>query len=253
LLDADNTLWDMNAVYAAAQLALLATIERMLGRRPVEGDRLAYVRSIDQAIAERHHSRLRYPLRLLVLGLVEALSGESVGRAVAKVLTGLRSFNTPELEYAEESYRNDLAAIPALRPGVEGGLIALRAWGAGLIVVTEGGRERVLATAARLQIDGLMDKFIEGPKQPDLFNRLRQLSAVTANAFMVGDQLDRDIAPAKSAGLITIYYPSEFQPRWAPLVDNIRPDYVVHSFAEVPGIVSSHMSAPDVSRARGAN
>jgi putative hydrolase of the HAD superfamily len=55
---------------------------------------------------------------------------------------------------------------------------------------------------------------------------------------MVGDQLDRDIAPAKEAGLTTIYFPSGFKPKWMPLEAEVRPDFKIESFAEVPAIVA---------------
>ncbi len=54
---------------------------------------------------------------------------------------------------------------------------------------------------------------------------------------MVGDQLDRDIGPAKEAGLTTIYFPGGFSPRWAPAEESVGPAFRVSSFAEVPEIV----------------
>ena len=47
-IDADNTLWDTDGVYADAQLALLNELEDRLGVQFPELDRLAFVRSIDQ-------------------------------------------------------------------------------------------------------------------------------------------------------------------------------------------------------------
>lgn len=71
---------------------------------------------------------------------------------------------------------------------------------------------------------------------------LNGLTDAPDNAFMVGDQLDRDIAPAKAAGVNTIYFPGGFQPRWAPDLQSIRPDHVIASFAEVPNIVLNFIS-----------
>jgi hypothetical protein len=33
--------------------------------------------------------------------------------------------------------------------------------------------------------------------------------------MMVGDQLDRDIEPAKAAGFVTAWFPGGFTPRWS--------------------------------------
>ena len=54
---------------------------------------------------------------------------------------------------------------------------------------------------------------------------------------MVGDQLERDIRPAKEAGLRTIYFPGGFKPKWEASSNNVHPDYQISSFAEVPAIV----------------
>ncbi|MBK6491620.1 MAG: HAD hydrolase-like protein [Sphingomonadales bacterium] len=83
---------------------------------------------------------------------------------------------------------------------------------------------------------------VEGVKRPDLYRRILRLTG-TLEAFMVGDQLDRDIAPAKAAGLETIYFPGGFQPRWLPAVGKVGPDYTIASFAEVPDIVLAERKA----------
>ncbi|HTD32123.1 MAG TPA: hypothetical protein VK665_00580, partial [Candidatus Elarobacter sp.] len=53
--DADNRLWDTNAVYERAQLRLLNDVEASAGARaPVpEAGRLDYLRAIDQRIADQ--------------------------------------------------------------------------------------------------------------------------------------------------------------------------------------------------------
>ena len=56
-------------------------------------------------------------------------------------------------------------------------------------------------------------------------------------AFMIGDQLDRDIAPAKAAGLITVYFPGGFRPKWTPDESSIGPDFKVSDFMQAAQIV----------------
>lgn len=55
---------------------------------------------------------------------------------------------------------------------------------------------------------------------------------------MIGDQLARDIAAAKAAGLETIWFPGGFRPGWEPDAETVRPDHVVTSFAAVPAIMA---------------
>jgi putative hydrolase of the HAD superfamily len=56
---------------------------------------------------------------------------------------------------------------------------------------------------------------------------------------MIGDQLDRDILPAKEAGLITIYLPGGFRPKWSPLAGGPHPDYEIASFWEAVDIIAA--------------
>ena len=63
---------------------------------------------------------------------------------------------------------------------------------------------------------------------------------------MIGDQLDRDIAPAKAAGLTTIFFPGGFRPKWQPAEGDVRPDYTVQDFNQAAAFVldtSAHIIA----------
>src|SRR3546814_20460630 len=67
-------------------------------------------------------------------------------------------------------------------------------------VITEGERDRVRRTARAHQLEGLFDRIIEAPKIPRIYQRALRLVGDASTAFMVGDQLQRDIRPAKEAG-----------------------------------------------------
>ena len=240
-VDADNTLWETDAVFAEAQLNLLAAVEEAMRTRARVDDRLGYVRDIDQGIAERHHSGLRYPPKLLIRAAASALGGEAPDRAARLALTGSAKAVLGEDVAAaiEGRYFEDLARAPALRPGVLEGLAILQNAGATVLIVTEGARAKVECTADRLGLAGHFTRIIEGAKRPDLFRRVLRLTGAPPRAFMVGDQLDRDIVPAKEAGAGTIYFPGGFKPRWHPTAEEVVPDHVVTTFLDVPRIVLS--------------
>src|SRR3546814_17121310 len=80
-----------------------------------------------------------------------------------------------------------------------------------IFVITEGERDRVRRTARAHQLEGLFDRIIEAPKIPRIYQRALRLVGDASTAFMVGDQLQRDIRPAKEAGLRTIYFPGGFR------------------------------------------
>lgn len=238
-VDADNTLWDTDSVFADAQRNMLERVEAATGTAANADDRLAYVRAVDQAIAERHHARLRYPPKLLVRGLEAALAGLPVERAARAAwrspeLNGLSEECVDEIERA---FLVDLRRDPKLRPGVREGLQALRAANCVVLIVTEGPRAKVEKTTKSLALHDLIARIIEGPKRPELYQRALRLMGAPQRAFMIGDQLDRDVAPAKAAGLETIYFPGGFVPRWARDEADVRPDHIIGTFADVPGIV----------------
>lgn len=238
-VDADNTLWDTDAVFAESQLALLEAVEAGVGRRTAAADRLAFLRAIDQALAERHHARLRYPPRLLVRATELALGGIDGDSAARAAWRGGQTYRLSDDQAGdiERRFFENLAHAPEIRPGVLIGLSALEQAGCLLLIVTEGAKAKVERNAERVGVAQFFERIIEGPKAPELYRRVLSFTGAPARAFMVGDQLDRDITPAKTAGLGTIFFPGGFQPRWTPAVEQVRPDYTIASFDEVPDIV----------------
>jgi putative hydrolase of the HAD superfamily len=239
-VDADNTLWDTDAVFARAQIQLLAEVEKVVGISSRAGDRLAFIRALDQQLAEHHHQGLRYPPRLLARAAALALAGFSASRAARSAWLGelKMPFGEEVAASVEQSFMAAISQPPELRPGVIEGLDRLLEGGSEVLIVTESAEAKATATADRLGLRGHFTRIIEGKKRPDLYKRVLRLTRSEGPAFMVGDQLDRDIAPAKEAGLATIYFPSGFKPKWMPDEAEVRPDFKIESFAEVPPIVA---------------
>ncbi|WP_287181528.1 HAD family hydrolase [Mesorhizobium sp.] len=239
-VDADNTLWDTDGVFAVAQLNLLESIERAVGHSTARSDRLSFVRGVDQALAEQHHLGLRYPPRLLAIGIAFALRGDEAGTA-AKRAWEERSTSSgidPSLvEQIEREFVQYIRRMPDLLPGVRNGLQRLFDGGVLILVLTEGARNRVIQTADQHGLNQFFDRVIEAPKSERLFQRVQKLARVRLPAFMIGDQLQRDIAPAKAAGLVTIYIPSRFRPQWEPDEAAVGPDYRVEQFDQGADII----------------
>lgn len=238
-VDADNTLWDTDAVFAEAQLALLDDVVAALGTSVPPGDALAFIRAIDQALAERHHAGLRYPPRLLIRAGELALNGTPPDAAARRAWKGRSSYKISDeaADAIEQHFFAGLAAPPALRPGVMDGLERLHADGCLLLIISEGAKAKVDRNAERLGVASFFDRVLEAPKSPEIYHRVLRLTGTPHRAFMVGDQLDRDIVPAKAAGIGTIYFPGGFQPRWSRAVEEVKPDHIIQSFTEVPDIV----------------
>ncbi len=236
--DADNTLWDTNAVFAKGQLQLLERIEQILRQTANVTDRLGFVRSIDQQLAILHGSELRYPPELLVLGIVEALAGVSPEEAATRVFKGTVHHADIRPEHLARSFLDYLQThIPSLRTGVSEAIPALHKRGVLIVVATEGKADRCHEILTHYSLASYVIEVVEGRKTATLFADIATRHGNPAWRFVVGDQLDRDIVPGSAAGYRTIYFPGNFTPKWEQN-DTTKPDFTVSSFAEVCHIIS---------------
>ncbi|HRQ58629.1 MAG TPA: HAD family hydrolase [Azoarcus taiwanensis] len=233
LADADNTLWDTDAVFREAQLLLLSQVEAARGVSCPEYDRLGYVRAYDQALAQSHHLHLRYPPQLLVRCLEAGLGGIPAQAAAKDAITGRRLVSKPLDEAGVmvivADYLAALSQTPALLPGVAEGLRAAKTAGLRLYVMTEG---RIEKQKRILELHNLQT-FFEGvwalTKDRAQFDRVRTRFN-SCHVVIIGDQPDRDIAPAKAAGCSTVLIPSRFKPSWHSPDDYGAADYVAADF-----------------------
>lgn len=212
LTDADNTLWDTDAVFRDAQLALLDQVEMVEGVRADAVDRLAYLRELDQLLAQGHHGGLRYPPALLILAVQARLLGARPDRAVHRALLGDTSARGAHEEIVQAFFAN-LSRRAPLRPGVVTGIARLADAGHRVVVATEGAKEKI---EGLLDVHGLRAQVhlvVAAPKTVSLYQRLAKTASGVK--MMVGDQIDRDIEPAKRAGFITAWFPGGFVPRWS--------------------------------------
>ncbi|MAT33752.1 HAD family hydrolase [uncultured Croceicoccus sp.] len=238
-VDADNTLWDTDRVFASTQLRLLHDVEESLGLTWPDEDRLQFVRAADQELASLHHDGLRYPPALLVRALSLALDGMDPVRAAKIALHG----SEPAKIYADQEgvilnrYFQSLKALPQLKKGVADGLRQMKELNWNILMVTESAVTRARETADALSISQFFDRVLEGRKRPELYQRILKLVGSPSNAYMIGDQIDRDIAPAKQAGLKTIYFPGGFKPRWHDEEASPPPDFVISDFREAVQII----------------
>lgn len=242
--DADNTLWDTDAVYARAQLALLASFRRHLQLPSTESDELglSFLRRVDQFIAARHPEGLRFPPELLGAALHRVLRGEPLKSLDLKLLA--RDDVSAFVSFIDE-YGSDLGERPALRPGVVAGLSAVAHAGIITTVVTEGSRERCLALLDQHGLSSYVQNCVSFKKSADAYRSLRRKFGL---GLMVGDQIDRDILYSGQAGFRTCYFPGGFSPVWTKDLD-VRPDHQISDYAEVLPLVTNH-AAKRVSRKR---
>ena len=200
-LDADNTLWDTDGVFAYAQLRLLDRVEAAVGAMAEPDDRLAFVRAHDQEIARYHERGLRYPPVLLVEALAAAL-GKPAGVDAA------------DAETIVSAYLNEIGTTPPLLRGVEPALEHARRERVRIIILTEGPKRRAHTHLSAHGLDHLVERVVEMRKTPVAYGRIARIGAPYSRAAMIGDQFRRDIEPALAAGLEAFHVPSRFRPSW---------------------------------------
>lgn len=211
--DADNTLWDTDAVYREAQLALLADVELAVGVELASSNRLAFLREIDQSIAQAHHSGLKYPGELLARGLALRLCGKPLKEAARIALHGALVKTEFDISTPSERFAANLRKSPRLRSGVRVAFDELLQVRARIIVATEGSKSRIDRLLGEHGLAAQVHTCIEAPKTKEMFLRLAKHSE-HRRPWMIGDQLDRDILPSKAAGYSTVYFPGGFNPHW---------------------------------------
>lgn len=209
--DADNTLWDTDAIYRHAQLGLLKGVESALGIRIEVPDRVHFVRTLDEELARRDHRGFRYPSGKLVEALAWRLQGQGLESSASRALTKSGALSASARDEILEHFQAELAERPSLRKGVRAGLLALQSAGARVVVVTEGDRDRIERTIGWHGMEGVVQTLIYAQKTVALFSRIRRTS-ITSKPWAIGDQLEKDVLPAKDAGYSVVLFPSSFRP-----------------------------------------
>jgi putative hydrolase of the HAD superfamily len=237
LSDADNTLWDTDLVFRKAQLWLLERVEKATGRVAVNDDRLEFVRQFDQAIATKHHAHLRYPPQILVAALAAGLASIPPEAAAEYAIAGRRSALAPPAETTNRLvnlYLADLKERAPLLPTVKDGLKLAKSLGISIHVLTEGTIDRQRELIEHHQIGEYIAGVVQIAKSAEQFLRVRK-RYVNNDLIVIGDQEDRDIEPAVSAGCYAILVPGRFKPKWNATGKHSHASFVAANFIEAIG------------------
>lgn len=257
IFDADNTLWDTNAVFGAAQAAMLETFEGMSMLSNARS-RIEELRTIDRALIQRL-GRYEYDFKILAIALAYhygyGLSPTAASEhAVEKGEEELDSSVRPVIENAYKVYVSALKQIPPLLPGVIDVLAHIRAYrtmnsSIATIIFSEGdpGRLKGIMEAHSICQDGYFDEIIVEPKTTHAFQRAgnagRKYLSLSKESHMltvvIGDSIRRDIRYANEAGFTTVYIPGAFEGREVPQAPMDCPHFQLDSILKLPSILKS--------------
>lgn len=261
ILDLDNTLYDWVAYFVPAVQAMVTVAARLIDVTEEELRR-------DLQLVHRGHGNTEHPFALIETAAVERrLPGMSPRERHARLLPAFAAFN--------EIRRNHLR----LYPGVEGTLRAVKSTGCRIVGHTEAKDVNISSRARTLGLDAMLEavyapRFV-GPPHPLGADRRRtpapievrvlpptarkpdpeiarqiadQLGVPSAHCLYVGDNLSKDVAMAKRAGMYAAWarYGTRHDPAlWRDLVNLSHWDSAAVTTAETAGEDPSRF-APDV-------
>lgn len=254
LLDADNTIWDTDSLFAAAQVALLGKLRQQQFALNPEADLLT-LRAIDRKLSERLCTS-EYNFELLASALIAHSRGLALSQAVDSAIEGRAvalEADREAVSIAVTAFHRVLSRPAKLLPGMPDVLAFLRQQTQrrtrelSAIIVSEGRPERVLKTIRyhRLNDDSqYFDSILLGQKGVRLFAKAqlegaKVLQTRNPRMVVVGDSIQGDIKPGNMIGAITVYKPSGFLGEEVPSIPEERPSYRIGNPKELLPILRS--------------
>jgi len=256
VFDADNTLWDTNAVFRHAQLSLLRVFAKANSFHD-EDKELAVLRRVDRELINQL-GRFEYDFHILATAIAyyyyKNLSVEdSVSQAISDTTSQFNSELSLIIDEAHLIFEKELKQIPALFPDTETILSSIHSCKShkhsiAVLIFSDGSHSRLerILQAYGIRERGLFDEIIIGAKSVESFCKAKMagLKYLGDEAdpertlfVMIGDSLQRDIKPANKAGYITVYKPANFLGQEIPSEKDEKPCYTITTLNELTPIL----------------
>ncbi len=256
VFDADNTLWDTNAVFRRAQLDLVRVFVKA-GYISDEESQLEILRALDRELSSQL-GRFEYDFGLLSAAMAHHCFGastieEAVGRALQRRGENLDSDLSALIEEGYHTFEEGLRRIPPLYPDTASVLSSIRASHStdihiAILLFSEGNAARLerILQAHEIRDRSVFDEIIISDKSEESFQAakligLQQLperpSDTEKHFVMIGDSLQRDIKFGNQAGFVTVYKPTIFLGEETPREQDEQPDFVIRSLSELHSIL----------------
>lgn len=267
VIDGDNTLWDTNSVFEAAQRWLLESLHRA---RPEYPTKLSFelLRRIDDLLILRT-GRHEYDFQLLVLALISIQKGVAEAEAVSVAIRELGEHpDSRDAKLAVEisqTFRLRLREIPPLLPSVSRSLDELSQLRTRyrdrltLILLSEGNQTRIRSILKHhFGKKTIFDAFhiVKHKSEDTLLNARGQglqvlesvsgCSNIHTQLVVVGDSIVSDIVPGNLVGALTIYIAGGYRGAETPSNDRERPRIVLTSLRQLPKLVGSMLENKSV-------
>jgi putative hydrolase of the HAD superfamily len=164
-------------------------------------------------------------------------------RDIVRMALGRLNIDNPAFaDKVADAYSTDREETAEVMPEALSALEDLRRRDIRLAMITNGEADLQRAKIVRFNLAPFFDNIlIEGefgcgkPDERVFHHTLKKLQVKPSAAWMVGDDLDYDIAPCRALGIYSLWV----NPRRdsSPPADGIKPDKVIHSISEIPGLL----------------
>jgi putative hydrolase of the HAD superfamily len=167
------------------------------------------------------------------LNLIEAR------RDVVRLAFSYLDIDSPDLVVKiADTFSTEREEATCLFPGATETLEQLRKAGRRLALITNGAWEMQRAKLQRFGLEPFFDSILIegefGTGKPDsrvFTHTLQELGIGAAEAWMVGDDLGRDIAPCQPLGIVSVWV--DWRGVGLPLSGNVRPDKIIRNISEI--------------------
>jgi putative hydrolase of the HAD superfamily len=164
-------------------------------------------------------------------------------REIARLaFSNLKLNNTDLADKIADAYIADREETALLVPQAAETLERLRNMGLRLAMITNGAPDMQRPKIEKFKLAKYFDNIlIEGefgcgkPDERVFRHTLKKLNVKPSDAWMVGDDLEFDIAPCRALGIHSLWV--DEQGKGLPAKDGARPDAIIRGIAEIPGLL----------------
>lgn len=161
---------------------------------------------------------------------------------VRQALSRLNIANPEFADKVANAFSADREKMAEVMPEAFATLEKLHRRGFKLAMITNGEADVQRAKIVRFNLAPFFDNIlIEGefgcgkPDERVFRHTLEKLKVSPTDAWMVGDDLEYDIAPCRALGIYSLWVNAYAQS--LPAADGVKPDKVIRSIAEIPGLL----------------
>ena len=163
-------------------------------------------------------------------------------KIVRLAFSNLKLGNIELADKIADAYSAEREETASLVPQAIQTLKQLRNSGLKLALITNGGSDLQRPKIEKFRLEPYFDNIlIEGefgcgkPDERVFLHTLEKLNVTAADAWMVGDDLEFDIAPCRPLGIYSLWV--DEGGKGLPAKDGAHPDRVIRSIGEIPGLL----------------